>query len=292
MDLSRVQTERQIPPGGLLRRLAMDTAKILGVVLALSWAINCYPLRLFGHDSHAYWLAWRSAMYTTAPMTRDAYLYSPAFAQVLRPLTTVPWPLFAVMWSILLGLVLVWLLLPLRWWAVPLWAVGLPEIASGNVFILLAVVAVLGLRHRWVWTFALLTKVTLGLGPVWFAVRREWRQFGVTMGVTGGVALLSYVLAPHLWMQWIQFLMSHVGASGHPLGSVFGPALLYRLPVALVLVAWGATADRRWVLPVGMVLASPVLWFGTFAVLAALPRLQRRSSPAADIVPLNPQTSS
>jgi len=129
---------------------------------------------------------------------------------------------------------------------------------------------------------------------VWFAVRREWRQLGISLGVTSGVALLSWMFAPHLWVQWIKFLIVQEGQSSQQLGAPFWPALIYRLPVALLLVIWGAHYDRRWVLPVGMVLASPVLWLGTFTMLAALPRLQNRrtSRAAAEVIPVKNATSS
>ena len=45
--------------------------------------------------------------------------------------------------------------------------------------------------------------------------------------------------------------------------------LLIRLPMAALIVAWGAHTDRRWVVPVGVTLALPVLWPSGFAVLAA-----------------------
>ncbi len=280
-------------PVALMRHLAADTAKLLGVIFAVGSAIADHHPGQLGWDSHAYWLAERGAMYTTGPMTTDAYLYSPAFAQVMRLLTVLPWTLFAVLWSTLLGLVLAWLLVPLRWWAIPLWLAALPEIRAGNIFILLALVAVLGLRHCSVWAFAALTKVALCLGPVWFAVRREWRPLAKSLGVVGAIALLSWGLAPHLWVQWTHLLVSQGSKSSHPLGSADLPALIYRLPVAVLLVAWGAHYDRRWVLPVGMVLASPVLWLGTFTMLAALPRLQNRRLPraAAEVISVKDATS-
>jgi hypothetical protein len=281
-------------PAALMRSLAVDTAKVFGVILALGSAIVDYHPGQLGWDSHAYWLAERGAMYTTGPMTTDAYLYSPAFAQFTRLLTFLPWPLFAVLWSTLLGMVLAWLLVPLRWWAIPLWLAALPEIRAGNIFILLALVAVLGLRHYSVWAFAALTKVALCLGPVWFAVRREWRPLFVSLAATATVALLSWVFAPHLWVEWTHLLISQGSKSSHPLGSADFPALIYRLPVAMLLAAWGAHYDKRWVLPIGMVLASPVLWLGTFTMLAALPRLQDRSMPpaAAEVFPVKNATSS
>jgi hypothetical protein len=255
-------------------RLLRDTAKVLGVVFALCAAAAAWHWHGFGWDSHAYWLAWRGPMYKSGPMTPDAYLYSPAFAEAIRPAVLLSWPTFAVMWSVVLGVVLAWLLSPLRWWAVPLWVASLPEIFAGNVFILLAVVAAIGLRYRWMWAFAALTKITLCLGPVWFAVRREWRHLGISLGVTLAIAVLSCAIDPHLWVQWVRFLHAQATKSTHTLGAEIWPPLLYRLPVALLVVGWGAKTDKRWTLPIAMVLASPVMWLGTFTMLAAIPRLR------------------
>ena len=52
-------------------------------------------------------------------------------------------------------------------------------------------------------------------------------------------------------------------------------ALIYRAPVGVALVAYGARRNWRWTVPVGMVLCTPVFWAGTFALLAAIPRLQQ-----------------
>ena len=65
------------------------------------------------------------------------------------------------------------------------------------------------------------------------------------------------------------------------------PPLVVRLPVAAVLLVFAARTDRRWLVPVCMVLASPVIGWGTFALLAAIPRLLDRGpdpapAPTAD----------
>jgi hypothetical protein len=57
--------------------------------------------------------------------------------------------------------------------------------------------------------------------------------------------------------------------------------LLARLPIALALVVFAALTERRWLVPVCMVLASPVVGWGTFALLAAIPRL-RDPGPVSD----------
>ena len=50
------------------------------------------------------------------------------------------------------------------------------ELAGGNISLLLAVAIVVGFRWPAAWAFVLLTKVTPGIGLLWFVVRREWRS--------------------------------------------------------------------------------------------------------------------
>jgi len=256
--------------------IATETFKIFGVALALGLAAFTMP-RHFGGDSHAYWLTHSGVEYAASVMTPNAYLYSPAFAEALRPFALLPWPAFAFLWSLALAVGLAWLLRPLRWWAPWLWLAGLPEVVSGNVFILLAVAAVWGVQRGGPWAFPALTKITPCLGPVWFLARREWRQLGYAAASTAAIALVSATLSPHLWTDWISFLWSTMGRASAPLGASIWPPLVWRLPLAVVLVLWGARRGHTWVIPVGMVAASPVIWFGTFTLLAALPRMQRVS---------------
>ena len=35
----------------------------------------------------------------------------------------------------------------------------------------------------------------------------------------------------------------------------------------MVLIAWGARTDRRWVLPVAALLSLPVIWYGSLSLL-------------------------
>jgi hypothetical protein len=264
------------PPPSTWRRLPRDAGGIFlaCVLIRVGWEF-AYTVGTVGWDSHAYWMALRRpVLYGLAPMTSDAYLYSPVFAQALQPLTSLPWPVFAGLWAVGLGAALAWLLAPLRWWAVPLWLVGVPEIVAGNVFILLALVAAFGLRNPGLWAFALLTKVSLGLGPIWFALRREWHRLGLSLAVTAGVVLLSVAAAPGAWVEWVSFLVSSAEDSNATLGATVMPPVLYRLPVALALVSVGALTNRRWLLPVAMVVASPVVWMGTLTMLAAIPRMR------------------
>ena len=80
------------------------------------------------------------------------------------------------------------------------------SIALGNIEILMAAAIVAGFRYPATWSFILLSKVTPGVGLVWFAVRREWRSLGIALGVTAIIVAVSFVLAPQLWADWLALL--------------------------------------------------------------------------------------
>jgi hypothetical protein len=62
------------------------------------------------------------------------------------------------------------------------------EIWGGNIEVLVALAVVLGFRWPAAWSFILLTKITPGVGLLWFAVRREWRSLAIVAVATGGIA--------------------------------------------------------------------------------------------------------
>jgi Glycosyltransferase family 87 len=255
-------------------RLFRDTAWILGVVCG-AYAFFSVWAQGFGADAHAYWLAWHGPMYTTAPGTPDAYLYTPAFAQVVWPLAQLPWPVFVFAFTVGLGAGLAWLLKPLGWkWGLPLWLAGLPEIVSGNIFILMALVAVAGFSRSESWAFVALTKITPCVGPIWFLARGEWKNLARALISIGIIAGVSAAFAPGLWQEWLSFLVGHVGESTGAIGSPFMPPSTIRIPIGIALVVWGARRNKRWCVPVAMVLCTPVLWLGAFTLLAAIPRIQ------------------
>jgi hypothetical protein len=225
-----------------------------------------------GQDARAYWAAPLDAPYALDSVGREsAYLYSPAFLQVLAPLRALPWPLFLCLWTLLLLLVLRWLSGPLLFG--PLIAATFPELWGGNITILLAAMIVVGFARPGVWALALLTKVTPGLGLLWFGVRREWRALAEAGSVTLVVVVASWLVAPDLWRQWLDLLASSTDSSTVP-GSVPVP-LVVRAPVAVLVIAWAAIRDWRWLLPVGVLLAMPVIWWGSFSLLAASVALER-----------------
>jgi hypothetical protein len=218
-------------------------------------------------DSKAYYLASLDDPYARSQVGGDyAFLYSPAFAQLLAPLRLLPVNVFVAAWTLFLIVALAWtagrLALPLL-----LLQPVVASIALGNIELLLAAAIVAGFRWPAAWSFVLLSKVTPGVGLVWFAVRREWRSLAIALAATALIVAASFALAPHLWFDWVDVLMRN-RATTVSLPVLPGPLAL-RVAIAAVLIAWGGLTDRRWTVPVGAALAVPVGWYTLAAIAAA-----------------------
>jgi hypothetical protein len=225
-----------------------------------------------GHDARAYWAAPLDDPYEPGSVGQEsAYLYSPAFLVALSPLRALSWPLFLGFWTAGLLAVLFWLARPLLF--LPLLLLALPEIWGGNITILLAAAIVIGFGRSFAWALPLLTKVTPGVGILWFAVRREWFGFSLAIAATLAVIAVTAVLTPGLWAEWFQLLTSSTGSSTVA-GSVPIP-LIARLPLAVIVIIIAARRDQRWLLPIGVLLAMPVIWWGSLALLTACVALKR-----------------
>ncbi len=226
-----------------------------------------------GWDAHVYWSANLAHPYVSglagAAGAPGAYLYSPAFRQVLEPLVLLPWPVFHALWMAGLIVLVLWLTGPLAF-LVLLNPIMLIELEAGNVRVLLATAIVLGFRYPATWAFVLLTKVTPGVGLLWFLVRREWRSVAIVLLATMAVSGVSFVLAPGLWVEWIQSLVRNasIPASDYS-GGILGPLML-RGPVAVLIVTWGALTGRRWTVLVAATLALPLLAYINLSLLVAL----------------------
>ncbi len=244
-----------------------------GIILAASM-VGAHDFQLGGmgpgQDSHAYWLASRVMSYEAPAGAFGAYLYSPAFVQILGPILGVGWPQFLGLWTAMLIGALLSLSGPV------LFAVALPlayfELWGGNIHLLLALSIVVGFRHPSAWAFVLLTKVTPGVGLLWFAARREWTKLGMAIGATAAVFGLSWLVDPGAWQGWAELLLRQVGSA-------------MRVPIAVIVIVYAAKHDQRWLLPVGVLLAMPVLWWGSLSILIASvglekPRLERALTTA------------
>lgn len=253
------------------RRAARDGLLLFGAYLVTTLTIASVSKYGFGYDAHAYWSAWRHhGLYTGLANARDAYLYSPAFAQAIWPLARLPWPAFAAVWTCLGAASFVWLLARVSRGRKLLWLVlVVPSVIAGNVWPFFAVVLVLGLSRPALWTLPLLTKITAPVGLVWFAVRREWRAAACVVVAAALVVGVSAAFGPGLWVDWFRLLYR---SSGHPLyyKNLF-PAV--RVPIGVALAAVAARSGRKPLLAWSMLLACPVFSLPNLGLLAAIPRL-------------------
>lgn len=246
-----------------------------GLVTAAGDTVRFVGDDLVGIDAHAYWLAGHSEHpYGRPPGSQDAFLYSPVFAQLMRPLALLPWPAFAALWMLAETAVFFWLTAPLPWrWRVPVLLACLPEVLLGNVYAYLALAAVLGLRRPEFWAFPLLTKITPGcLGLLWFVARGEWRHLVRALGMTLLLVATSYLLNPGLWREWVHFLITT--------RAVDETHILVRTAAAATLVVVAARLNKAWCLPISMWFAAPVFSASSkdLALLTGGIRLWRRPS--------------
>ena len=235
-----------------------------------------------GWDAHVYWSASLSHPYVAsmagAAGAPGAYLYSPAFRQAIEPLALLSWPTFHAIWeAVLIGLVIAMsgpfaILILFN-------PIMLIELQAGNIHVLLAAAIVLGFRYPATWAFVLLTKVTPGVGILWFLVRREWRNLGLVIGGTALVVAASALLGPGLWVQWVQSLASNAAIPASDYTGAIGGPLWLRGPLAAALVVWGGLTNRRWTVPLAATLAIPLLAYFNLSLLVSLvPILVPRST--------------
>ena len=224
-------------------------------------------------DGATFYDVWRvSPMYNLPPNTQGAYLYSPLFAQLISPLTPFPWWAFSALWLLAATAVYVWLVTPVGWfWAIPLLGLALEDATIGNTAWLLAAACVVGMRWPAAWAVPVLTKITTGVGLIWFIPRKDWRALATAAGATAVGVASSWLLAPQLWREWIAFLMEN---RSNDLW------LIVRLSTAAALVWYGSVKDRAWLIPVSMYLATPVVMVYGLGMLCAIPRLLSPESQA------------
>lgn len=244
-------------------RLAIAFTITIGILYAAAQALGIAPEAF---DAKAYWLASQADPYARSTVGQGyAYLYSPAFIQAFAPFQLLPWPVFTAVWTLLIFGAFLWAAGP---WALPLLAiVTVPSsISIGNLEFFLAAAIVAGFRWPGAWALPLLTKPTMGIGLLWFAVRREWRSLLIALGISALIAAVSFVAAPNLWFQWRDVLI----ANQNPTIDIWqlpGP-LAVRVLIAAAIVVWGARTDRAWTVPVAAAIALPVARGAIWTIMA------------------------
>lgn len=283
-----------IAPSPLLLRIREFNARVpawLGPALAFAGLVAIVafsdPNAVYGTGREAlcYWTPTLGDPYLHSAWNDPiAYVYSPAFLQLLAPIKWLAWPAFLAVWT-LIQLGVLRFLTGARW----LWLgvlLAAMEIGGGNISLLLAAAIVVGFRYPAAWALVLLTKVTPGVGLLWFAVRREWRSLAIATGATAAIAAASFAIAPQAWFDWADVLVrTATSGRGGTWASIPIP-LLVRLPLAIALVVWGARTDRRWTVLVAALVALPAIWYGSLSMLIGLFAIDRlRADPKPERVP-------
>jgi Glycosyltransferase family 87 len=253
------------------RRLLAHGAVVVGLVFcAYLFLVSESQKGSMAYDIVAYYHFDLAHPYTGNVGDLGFFAYSPPIALILAPFTTLPWLAFVSLWYTLLISAVVWL-----GRGAFLAVLAFPPVAidlyHGNIHLLIAVAIALGFRYPAVWSGVLLTKVTPGVGLLWFVARGEWRKLAVALGVTGVIVGATLVTMPTQWMGWVTMLADSAGTP--PPWPALPIPLWLRLPAAAALVWWGARRDKRWTVPLSAALALPALWPGGFAILAACWRL-------------------
>lgn len=250
-----------------------EALAVVGLVAFWAWALTTQPAfggKPFGVDAGAYWGANLQDPYAgPAAGLPGAYLYSPAFLQAFAPLQLLPWDWFIGLWLGAQLAALAWLLTPLGALVVLAFPPAASEVLIGNIHILLAVALVVSMRYPASWALALLTKPSLGVGVAWYLARHEWSRAAVAVGSAAAIAMVSFAIAPHLWLEWYQRLASAQGTGGLAWTAFFGVRL-----VGALLIAWYAGArNRPAFLAIALYLALPIPWLEGLTLLASVPRL-------------------
>ena len=278
---------------------------VLGIFVAFRF-LAVAPWDSPAFDLYAYWSTHAGLDYTTTrPGDTGAYLYSPAFAHAILPVTILPWHVFAAVWTSFVGGLLIWLSGRLAIVLILLPPVAM-SVALGQLDLLFAAAIVIGFRWSAAWALPILTKVTPGVGLLWFAIRKEWRPLGIALGATAAIIAMSAAIDADAWLGWLGMLSRGQFPRAED-GFYFDVPLGFRLAIAIIVVVWGARTDRRWTVPLAAMLGMPTVWINSPTILIAfLPliaagartpagRWLRRADPAQIVVGgtgLEPVTSS
>jgi hypothetical protein len=255
------------------RRPIRDALVIVGLVRTAYYFFvqGIQPWTFWGMDARAYWGIDLAHPYTGVVGDQSAFLYSPAFAQLMAPLSLLPYNVYLVLWTVLLAGVALWLARPWPWILAMLSLPVIYEVLVGNIHLLIAAAIVVAFRLPWVYAYPVWAKLTPAVGMGWWFVRAEWRRFLVALGAILAIGAVSFVAQPTAWADWLEVLRASAGSND---------ALVPRALVAVVLVAFGGLTGRRWMVPVAVWISLPVVWVNSWVILLAVVRLRERVEPA------------
>ena len=256
------------------RRALRDGLVVAGLIFNATLVVFWLPRLYLWIDAEAWWHINLSNLYGpgigtagTGAFTDDigAFRYSPVIAWLFLPATWVSWEVMIAAYLALSGVALV-AMLGRR---APLFVVAFPpvllELLNGNIHLFTGLAVWVGLRWAPAWAFILLTKITPGVGMLWYVGRREWRNLAIALGVTGAISIVGVVVAPGMWMDWLRTLTTMAAGPSLP-----GAAPLWlRLPFAAAIALYAGVTGRAWLVPVSVFLGLPNLWIQGLAILTA-----------------------
>ena len=248
-------------------RVARDVLVVLGIVVAIGiWAMYTFGPLSLPVDVHYYWAADPAHLYPHPELAeKNGYNYSPVFEYVVAWGRLLPFDVFVAIWRAVLLAAVVYLAGPLTIFVLFTVPVA-SEINAGNIQILLAFAVVVGFRYPGAWAFVLLTKVSPGVGLLWFVIRREWRALGIVAATTASLVADSLLTHGSQWPSYLELITSGQA----PAVSPYYVSLWTRLPFAIALVTVGALRGWRWTVPVAATMALPVFYIISWSMLVGV----------------------
>jgi glycosyl transferase family 87 len=276
------------------RRAIWHGLIVAGVLFNATLVLFWMPRLDMWIDARAWWTINLADLYGPGEQSLTligAFRYAPVIAWLFYPATWLTWEQLVWVYVVLSGAAL-WFLTGRR---ALLFLVAFPpvllELVNGNVHLFIALAIWVGLRWApsgaTAWAFVLFTKVTSGVGLVWFVARREWRNLAYALGATAGIALVGALLAPELWAEWIRSLS--IASNVPPPAGV--PPLIVRLPIAAAIAWYAGRTDRAWLVPIAAFIGLPIWWLqGTAILTASFPLYWeherfRRGTRTTDVTP-------
>ena len=254
------------------RRAIWHGLIIAGLLFNATLVVFWMPRLDMWIDARAWWTINLADLYGPGEQSLaliGAFRYAPVIAWLFYPAIWLTWEQLVAVY-LALSIAALWLLTGRR---ALLFLVAFPpvllELVNGNVHLFIGLAIWVGLR--WApagaaaWAFVLFTKVSSGVGLVWFVARREWRSLAVALGVTAAITAAGALAAPHLWSEWIRSLA--IASSVPPPPGV--PPLVVRLPIAAAIAWYAGRTDRAWLVPVAAFVGLPIWWLQGTAILTA-----------------------
>jgi len=249
------------------RRALRDGLIVAGVIFNATLLLIWGPRLYWFIDAIAWWQINLANLYGGMhdPGLIGAFRYAPVIAWLFVPASWVAWSVLIAAYLALNALALAVMTGRRAILFVLAFPPVLLELVNGNISIFMALAVWAGLRWPASWAFILLTKVTPGVGVLWFAGRRDWRGLAIALGATAAIVAIGFAIAPTQWLDWFQSLA--LASNEPPAPGV--PPLLVRLPIAALIAYWAGRTGRAWVVPIAVFLALPILWLQGLAILTA-----------------------